>query len=115
MWPRGAVVVTARNTTRVQLLMTEEDAAALRRLAREMGVSMAGWVRVAVRREAREAEGRAAAGLGVIPESEGPPPPEPGGCEGWERTAVSVLGLSAGEWCHWPCACGSHTVGHSRG
>lgn len=41
-------------SVRVQLLMTEEDAAALRRLAREMGVSMAGWVRGKVRREARE-------------------------------------------------------------
>lgn len=57
--------MTARNTTRVQLLMTEEDARELRRLAREMGVSMAGWVRVVVREKAREGKGGVAVGAGA--------------------------------------------------
>ena len=48
-----------RCTERVQLVLTPSDAAALRRLARETGVSMAGWVRVAVRNAAREAAARA--------------------------------------------------------
>lgn len=43
-----------RCTERVQLVLTPSDAAALRRLARETGVSMAGWVRVAVRNAARD-------------------------------------------------------------
>lgn len=51
-----------RCTERVQLVLTPSDAAALRRLARETGVSMAGWVRVAVRNAAREAAARAHGG-----------------------------------------------------
>lgn len=46
---------------RVPVTLSDEEHGMLERLAREMGVSMAGWVRVAVRSAAREASARALA------------------------------------------------------
>jgi hypothetical protein len=127
--------VSARSK-RVPVLLSDEELGWLSALARAQGVSMAGWLRLAVREAVRSVsapqmlgrthrgplpgeEGPACDGAGVTdwgpaPEVQLPVEPDER-CDGaaWE-IAAHAEGREDGAYYPFPCGCGSHIVGHSE-